>query len=101
MPETCPNCGLPRDICVCETIAKEKESIKVYIERGRYGKEVTVIDGFSNDVNKKNVAKELKQKLACGGTIKEGAVQLQGNHVHKVKEILVRMGFPEDQIEVM
>jgi translation initiation factor 1 len=101
MPDICPNCGLPKDICVCETIAKEKESIKVFTEKGRYGKEVTVINGLSKDVDVKNVAKELKHKLACGGTIKDGTVQLQGNHAYKVKHILVKMGFPEDQIEVM
>lgn len=100
MSDICPKCGLPKELCTCETLAKEKEKIKVYEERRRFGKAITIVNGLSKDVDVKKVLKELKQKLACGGTVKDGAVELQGSHKSKVKQVLVRLGFPEDQIEV-
>jgi translation initiation factor 1 len=96
----CPKCGLPKDLCICETMAREEEKIKVSVTDKRYGKIVTVIEGISGDVDIKNVLKELKTKLACGGTYKNKTVELQGNHIRRVKDMLVRMGFPEEKIEV-
>jgi translation initiation factor 1 len=46
----------------------------------------------------KEVAKKLKSKLACGGTISGKVIELQGNHLAKVKPILVESGFTESQI---
>ena len=51
-------------------------------------------------VHPRKIAKMLKGKLACGGTVKDGRIELQGNHRFKVKEMLVNMGFSEDQIFV-
>jgi translation initiation factor 1 len=100
MNGVCPKCGLQKELCVCETLAKEKEKIRVSGIKRRYGKFITVIEGLSKDVDPKKVLKELKTRLACGGTIKEGIIELQGNHLEKVKPILVKMGFQEEQIEV-
>jgi len=100
MAEICPNCGLPKDICACETIAKEEEKIKVSSERKRFGKRVTIIEGISKDVDAKGILKELKTKLACGGTIKDNVIELQGDHRRKIREILVRLGFQDDRIEI-
>ena len=100
MTEICPNCGLPRDICACETIAKEEERVKVSSIRKRFGKSVTTIEGISRDVDMKNVLRELKTKLACGGTMKDGVIELQGDHRKKIKDILVKIGFPPEKIEV-
>jgi translation initiation factor 1 len=100
MTEICPNCGLPKDICACETIAKEEVKIKVSSTKKRFGKTVTMIEGISRDVDSKGILKELKTKLACGGTMKNGVIELQGDHRRKLKEILIKLGFPGDKIEV-
>ncbi len=100
MTEICPNCGLPKDICACETIAREEEKIKVSVEKKRFRKSATIIEGISKDVNSKDILKQLKTKLACGGTIKNGVIELQGDHRRKIKDILVKMGFPADKIEI-
>ena len=99
MTEICDKCGLPKELCVCETIAKEKEKIRVFTERKRYGKTITVIRGLSRDVDSKKILKELKTRLACGGTLKDREIELQGDHREKAVGILVRLGFSEDQIE--
>lgn len=101
MSDICPTCGLPKDtLCVCENIAKEEEKIKVYTDRKRYGKKVTIIEGISKDIDSKKILKELKTKLACGGTAKENVIELQGDHKNRVKPILIKLGFPEDKIDV-
>ena len=46
----------------------------------------------------KEIAKNLKEKLACGGTIKDRIIELQGNHKKQVRPILVKLGFPADSI---
>jgi len=100
MSDTCDKCGLPKELCVCESIAKEKEKIRIFVEKKRYGKAVTIIDGLSKDMDKKRLLKEMKTKLACGGTLKDSIIELQGNHKIKAKEVLKKQGFSDDQIEV-
>ncbi|MFA5142405.1 MAG: translation initiation factor [Candidatus Woesearchaeota archaeon] len=101
MSEVCSQCGLPKELCVCETIAKESQSIKVYALKKKFGKVYTVIEGIDEkDIDLREVAKTLKAKLACGGTAKEGKIELQGTHLNKVREILVGLGFAKEMIEI-
>jgi translation initiation factor 1 len=81
-------------------MAREEKKVRVYLVNKRYGKFVTTIEGISRDVDVRNVLRELKTRLACGGTFKNDSIELQGDHKEKVKAILVRMGFPADKIEV-
>ncbi len=100
MSGICPKCGLPEELCICETMAKEEEKIKVSLIKKRYGKTVTILEGISKDVDVKNVLKQLKTKLACGGTYKNKTVELQGDHKARIKELLVKLGFPSEKIDV-
>ncbi len=95
---TCSKCGLPFDLCVCVTIEREAEKIRMSTEMRRFNKPITIIEGIVE--NAKDVAKQLKSKLACGGTIKEGHIELQGNHKIRAKEILINLGYSEEQIEI-
>ncbi|MBI2084407.1 MAG: stress response translation initiation inhibitor YciH [Candidatus Aenigmarchaeota archaeon] len=94
----CSKCGLPFDLCVCATIERETEKIVVSTEMRRFNKPITLITGIME--NSKDVAKQLKSRLACGGTVKEGHIELQGNHKARIKQILVKLGYAEEQIEV-
>lgn len=101
MSEICNTCGLPKELCVCETIAKESQKITVAIEKKKFGKKYTVVKGIDDkDINLKDVVKKLKSELACGGTVKQGIIELQGDHKAKVKKFLVEIGFPEETISV-
>lgn len=51
-------------------------------------------------MNPKDIASKLKKKLACGGTYKEGRIELQGDHIRRIKDLLVELGFPESKINV-
>ena len=46
MSEICPKCGLVEELCVCETIAKESQLIKVFLERKKFRKFCTIIEGI-------------------------------------------------------
>lgn len=95
--DICPKCGLPRELCVCGAIEKEVEKIKVYVTKAKFKKLVTVVEGIDkNDIE--SVGKELKRRLACGGTAKDGRIILQGDHKAKIKRILVSLGYPEENI---
>ena len=99
MSEICDKCGLPKELCVCETIAKETQKIIVTIEKRRFNKKYTVVKGIDNkEINLKDLTKKLKTKLACGGTSKGNQVELQGDHKQKVKEILIAFGFAPETI---
>lgn len=101
MSEICPKCGLPKELCVCETIAKESQIIKVYVINKKFGKKYTVIEGIdSREIDLKDLTKKLKIRFACGGTVKEGKIELQGDHKQRVKENLVQMGFSQETIDV-
>ena len=97
--DICPKCGLPLQACVCKEIAKTEQRIKVITDKRRYGKIITLVTGLSNDVDFKEIAKILKSELACGGTVKNKVIELQGEHRKKVKPILIKLGFQEDAIE--
>jgi len=76
MSEICAKCGLVKELCVCETIAKESQKINVSTERKAFGKIYTVVKGI------------------------DGKIELQGDHRQKVKKILVKIGFSPDSIDV-
>ncbi len=85
--------------CVCEQIVKSSQKIRVSTDKKRYGKIVTLVSGFGGGIDVKQVAKDLKNGLACGGTYKDDAVELQGDHRRKIKEMLVKLGFDAESIE--
>jgi translation initiation factor 1 len=100
MPDICPKCGLPKELCVCNILDKETEGkIKVYLKKAKFDKYLTIVSGIgTSDINR--TAKNLKRALACGGTTREGLIELQGEHKAAVKKALVSMGYKEQNIDV-
>ncbi|OYT43410.1 MAG: stress response translation initiation inhibitor YciH [Candidatus Aenigmarchaeota archaeon ex4484_56] len=101
MSDICSTCGLPKDICTCESVAKEEQKIIIYTAEGRYRKKITVISGIDQkQVDIKQLLKKLKRKFACGGTIKNNELRLQGEHKEKIRYFLISENFRKDQIEI-
>src|SRR3989344_7807408 len=100
MGEIDPITGLPKELGIWENLAKEDQKIRVFIEKKKFGKKYTIIDGLSKDIDTKDLAKKLKAKYACGGTIKDGRIELQGDHKNTLKATLIGLGFSPDTIEI-
>ncbi|MEQ1868570.1 MAG: stress response translation initiation inhibitor YciH [Vicinamibacterales bacterium] len=98
--EICPRCGWPAKQCVCSS-ARATESVparvvaKLRMEKsGRGGKTVTVVDGLPNNAAfLKQLVTELKQFCGTGGAVKDGAIELQGDHRERLRPHLTKKGF--------
>ena len=101
MTEICTTCGLVKELCVCESIAKESQKITISIEKKKFNKPYTIVYGLDGkEIDLRDTAKRLKSELACGGTIKNGKIELQGVHLQRTKNILLSMGFAPNTIEI-
>ena len=69
----------------------------IYLHRDskhRGGKDVTILKGFVlNETDLISIAKTLKQACGSGGTIKDGDIEIQGEHREKIAEILRKLGY--------
>ncbi|MDA7826551.1 stress response translation initiation inhibitor YciH [Porticoccaceae bacterium] len=62
--------------------------------KGRKGKGVTTLSGFNLDADKlKALAKQLKKTCSTGGTVKDGIIEIQGDHRETLKLQLDKMGY--------
>ena len=62
----------------------------------RGGKTVVVIDQFAPNISGKQIhalAKKLRSACGCGGTTKQRSIELQGNHIEKIRQLLEQEGF--------
>jgi translation initiation factor 1 len=101
MAEVCSTCGLPKDLCVCGEIEKEQQRIRIRLETRKFGRSTTIIDGMDDkNSDLPSIAQKLKTYCACGGTSKNGLIMLQGDHRDRVREFLIKMGYPEENIEL-
>jgi len=101
MAEICAVCGLPSDLCVCSEIGKDQQRIRVRLEKRKWNKPSTIIEGIDGrTVDLSKLAADMKTFCACGGTAKNNQIILQGDHRDKTREKLMQMGFSEGNIEV-
>ena len=95
---TCPNCAKPLGQCSCgqkKTPPKGDGIIRVSREtKGRKGSGVTLITGLPlAEPELAALAKQLKQRCGSGGTVKNGIIEVQGDHREVVLAELLRLGY--------
>lgn len=98
-PPRCERCGELESECTCppptpERIPPEKQTARITVEKRKKGKLVTVVAGLSpagNDLA--GLLGELKSACAAGGTLKDGALELQGDQAERVRGLLTRQGY--------
>lgn len=96
----CPGCRRPVAQCACKTAAGKAlraDAGKVRVSRqtqSRAGKAVTLITGLPlGDTELEALARELKRQCGSGGTVKDGVIEIQGEHRDALVAELVRRGF--------
>ena len=95
----CPDCRAPMAQCRCKELEKARSPatdgiVRVSHEtKGRKGKGVTVIKGLALDAAAlAAVGKQLKTACGSGGTVKDGVIEIQGDHRELVIAALVKQG---------
>jgi translation initiation factor 1 len=95
---TCPACGVPVSGCTCRRSSPSPKNDGIVrvgrVTKGCRGKGLTVITGIPlDDDNLSALAKQLKQKCGAGGAVKDGAIEIQGDHRDKLVEELTARGY--------
>ncbi|MDD2609159.1 MAG: translation initiation factor Sui1 [Giesbergeria sp.] len=92
----CPDCRQAQAQCVCKLAVLPQGDGIVRVSRetkGRGGKAVTLVKGVLLDAPAlAQLGKQLKAACGSGGTVKEGVIEVQGDHVERVLEALQKLG---------
>ena len=95
---TCPECRQAIAQCLCgrKTAAPASDGI-VRVSRetkGRKGKGVTLVKGLPlESAALEQLGKQLKAACGCGGTVKDGVIEVQGDHCDQVIGVLQKQGW--------
>ena len=99
----CPDCGRALAQCVCRAAAAAPAGdgiARIRLEtKGRKGKGVTVIAGLPLDaVALARLGQQLRQRCGTGGTVRDGLIEVQGDHRDTVIAELTRQGFKSRRV---
>ena len=95
----CPACRQPVAACTCKAQARAPSPgdgiVRVSREtKGRGGKAVTLVRGLALDAAAlAALGKRLRAACGAGGTVKEGVVEVQGDHCERVAAALAKEGW--------
>ena len=94
----CPQCRRPLGQCLCAVRSAAPAGdgiVRVSREtKGRNGKGVTVVSGLAlDDAALQQLGRQLKAACGCGGTVKDGVVEVQGDHRDRVVAELEKRGW--------
>ena len=100
-PPTCERCGQLEAACACPPVVAApvrtppgEQTARLKVEKRVKGKVVTVVAGLDpagNDLP--DLAALLKGRCGAGGTVKDGAVELQGDHLANAERALQALGY--------
>lgn len=96
---TCPGCLRALDACVCRDRSRPRDAgdgiVRLHREtKGRKGAGVTLIRGLPlADAELASLAKTLKARCGVGGAVKDGVIELQGDHRERIRELLEAEGY--------
>jgi translation initiation factor 1 len=96
--KVCQNCGQPVAQCTCgskSTRPKTDGIVRISRQtKGRKGKGVSCVTGIPLPQEKlEELAKQLKQRCGAGGTVKDGIIEIQGDHREALALALQKLGY--------
>jgi translation initiation factor 1 len=100
----CPNCGKPSAQCSCKkksaTTPAGDGVVRVGLEKkGRGGKTVSVISGITLSPDAlRDLASDLKRRCGTGGTVKDGVIEIQGDHRDTLIAALKEHGYSAKRV---
>lgn len=98
-PPRCERCGELEAACTCAPPPRmltppEKQTARLAVERRKKGKVVTVVQGLSADKNDlPALLGRLKAACGAGGTIKDDELEIQGDHLERLRGLLAGIGY--------
>ena len=104
-PPTCDRCGRPESACQCPPFLlqksapppdkkPDKKTVKLTVEKRKKGKVVTVIRGLSaREDDLTALLSKLKNQCGAGGTLDGDTLELQGNHLDRLRTLLGDEGY--------
>jgi translation initiation factor 1 len=99
----CPNCGMPIARCQCKKQVSAPPGdgvVRVSLDKkGRGGKTVTLVSGLTGSIDElRQVSSEMKRRCGTGGTLKDGMIEIQGDHRDLLIEILKSKGIKAKRV---
>lgn len=94
----CPDCRQALAGCTCKAAAQAAPvgdgAVRVSrVTKGRGGKSVTLVRGLALDtVALAALGKQLRAACGAGGTVKDGVIEVQGDHAEVLMAALVKLG---------
>jgi len=89
-----PECGCPPPIAEPNRLPPEAQTARLKLEKRPKGKHVTTVSNLDPDGNDLiELAAKLKAKCGAGGTLKDGAIEIQGDHLATAEAALKAIGY--------
>jgi len=98
-PPRCERCGLLEADCTCPPapraqLAPQAQTASLAVEKRKQGKLVTAVRGLVADGNDlPALLAQLKNACGAGGTLKDDVLEIQGNHLDRVRDLLAALGY--------
>lgn len=84
---------LEAELGLTDELAIDGSRVRIFVDSRRYGKQVTVLEGFDPSLDLGPLARDLKKHMGSGGTVRDRTIELQGDHRKAVREHLEKRGF--------
>ena len=95
-PVLCERCSQELRVCKCPPLdtPAAKQSLKIRLDKRKRGKLITVVTGFHCSDNQiKETLASLKSQCGAGGTVEGADIELQGDHMQRIPDLLTALGY--------
>ena len=97
-PPRCEVCNELEENCTCSPPEPQRtppteQVLRLSVEKRKKGKTVTVIRGLAEDNDARELLTYLKSSCGAGGSVQEDGLEIQGNHLERIRTALTAKGY--------